>query len=63
MELDDEATALPTIDCYPPELANLCVVAVREINEHTASDGCCVVCGVIWPCERAVLAEHNLALF
>lgn len=22
--------------------------------------GLCAVCGYAWPCERAVLAEHNL---
>jgi len=32
------------------------------INDHLDDDGLCAVCGSAFPCERAVLAEHNLDL-
>ncbi|SNQ47517.1 conserved hypothetical protein [Frankia canadensis] len=62
MDLADGATTLPTIDYYPPEIAQLCAVAAREITEHENVRGLCVICGSVWPCGRAVLAEHNLAV-
>lgn len=43
-------------------------IAVRELREHCRCDGAlcagalCAACGAQWPCERATLAEHNLAL-
>lgn len=42
--------------------------AVRELREHCRCDGAlcagalCAACGAQWPCERALLAEHNLAV-
>jgi hypothetical protein len=35
--------------------------AAEVLNEHVNDHGWCVRCGVAFPCERAVLAEHNLA--
>jgi hypothetical protein len=43
-------------------MARLSVLAAQEITSHTCKDGMCVICGTAWPCERAELAEHNLAL-
>jgi hypothetical protein len=38
-------------------------VAAAVLNEHTNDNGCCVACaGVAFPCDLAVLAEHNVAL-
>jgi len=37
-------------------------LATKVLNEHTDLRGLCAVCGCAFPCERAVLAEHNLAL-
>jgi hypothetical protein len=36
-------------------------VATRVMYEHTNDCDLCAVCGCAWPCERVVLAEHNLA--
>lgn len=36
--------------------------AAEVLNEHANDHGWCVRCGKAFPCERAVLAEHNLAL-
>lgn len=46
-----------------PELMALLALATRVINDHVDDGGLCAVCGSAFPCERAVLAEHNLALF
>jgi len=45
-----------------PELEALRALASRVINQHVDDRGLCAVCGSAFPCERAVLAEHNLAL-
>lgn len=45
----------------PPELEALISLATRVLNEHTNQAGLCALCGCAWPCESAVLAEHNLA--
>ncbi|WP_239307896.1 MULTISPECIES: hypothetical protein [unclassified Frankia] len=37
-------------------------LATVVLNEHANDHGLCVVCGCAFPCERAVLAEHNPAL-
>lgn len=37
-------------------------LATAVLNEHTNDHDLCAVCGCAFPCERAVLAEHNLAL-
>jgi len=44
------------------EIDVLISLATHVLNEHTNTDGLCAVCGCAFPCERAVLAEHNLAL-
>lgn len=45
----------------PPEFEAMIKLATQALNEHTDDTGLCAVCGCTWPCERAVLAEHNLA--
>jgi len=45
-----------------PEFEALLTLATRVINEHVDDRGLCGVCGSAFPCERAVLAEHNLDL-
>ena len=46
----------------------LCVIEALHqlasvvLNEHTNDHGLCAVCGSVFPCERAVLADHNFAL-
>lgn len=44
------------------EIAALHQLATVVLNEHTNDLGLCVVCGCAFPCERAVLADHNLTL-
>lgn len=43
-------------------LAPMRVTAVRALRQHiSGGQGQCVVCGSVWPCQRAIQAEHNLA--
>jgi hypothetical protein len=49
-------------DYFSPELVRLCAMATRVLNEHTNDHDLCGVGGCAWPCPRAALAEHNLAL-
>jgi len=44
------------------EFEALRALATRVINEHVDDCGLCAVCGSAFPCELAVLAEHNLGL-
>ncbi len=44
------------------EVEALHQLATVVLNEHTNDHGLCAVCGCAFPCARAVLAEHNLAL-
>lgn len=44
------------------EMDALHQLATVVLNEHTNDHDLCAVCGSAFPCERAVLAEHNLAL-
>jgi len=50
------------IQSFGTELDQLRSLATRMLNEHTNDHDLCAVCGSAWPCERAVLADHNLAL-
>lgn len=43
-------------------VAALHQLALVILNEHTNDHGRCAVCGCAFPCVRAVLADHNLAL-
>lgn len=44
------------------EMDALHQLATTVLHKHTNDLGLCAVCGCAFPCERAVLAEHNLAL-
>lgn len=44
------------------EIDALHQLATVVLNEHTDDHGLCAVCGCAFPCERAVLADHNLTL-
>ncbi len=44
-------------------LERLRQTARREINRHINVNGRCGVCAVVFPCERAVLAEMVLGSF
>ena len=50
----DNTTALA--DCEA-----LSSLTVTVLNEHTNHADLCATCGCAWPCERAVLADHNVA--
>jgi hypothetical protein len=60
MEPQATVTVAPTGD-LPSELAQLCRTAASILDSHVDDHGLCAVCESAWPCERAVLAEHNLA--
>ena len=49
-------------DACQPQMARLRTVAVGVLNSHASDHGRCAVCAAEWPCDRAVLAEHNLAI-
>lgn len=57
MTSQDTAASLGGGD-LPAGLEALSSLAVRVLNDHANR---AEVCGCAWPCERAVLAEHNLA--
>jgi hypothetical protein len=42
------------------EFAALISLATRTLNTHINDADLCAMCARAWPCERAVLAEHNL---
>ena len=44
------------------DLERLGRLAVAILNWHVNDNGLCAVCGCDFPCESAVLAEHNAAL-
>lgn len=45
----------------PPDLDALIGLAAHVLNTHTNDADPCAMCGCAWPCQWAVLAEHNLA--
>jgi hypothetical protein len=53
---------IPVLDPLPVVLELMGELAASVLNEHIDETGLCVVCGSAWPCERVVLAEHNLAM-
>jgi hypothetical protein len=48
-------------DRFPAELIHLTATAIDVLDKHVNLDGRCAACGDRWPCERARLADHNLA--
>lgn len=57
-------TSRPTADttAVPDILLAVYSLAARELTLHRSQHGVCAHCGLRWPCDVAVLAEHNLAL-
>jgi hypothetical protein len=43
-------------------LERLSALATEVLGDHVSDADLCVVCGSAWPCERARLAAHNLAV-
>ena len=56
------ATDHHPVDSLTAELERLTRLASVVLNEHTNHEGLYAVCGGAFPCEAAVLAEHNTAL-
>jgi len=48
-------------DLVRDPLTVLATLGASVLNEHIDQTGLCAVCESAWPCERALLAEHNLA--
>jgi hypothetical protein len=46
--------------CLTPEITILIRTATHETNKHTSDHARRVDGGSAWPCERTLLAEHNL---
>jgi hypothetical protein len=51
-------TIAPALD----KMDRLRQLAAQILSEHTNQDERCAVCDCAFPCDQAVLAEHNLAL-
>ena len=62
MDYQQASVPIPGTDAWQPQLARLRTVAIGVLNSHVNDHGRCAACGSDWPCGRAVLAEHNLAL-
>jgi hypothetical protein len=55
------AESRPT-DALATDIEHLAHLASMVLNAHVNERGLCAVCGCAFPCESAVLAEHNTAL-
>jgi anti-sigma regulatory factor (Ser/Thr protein kinase) len=62
VDYQQAAVPVPGTDALQPQLARFRAVAVGVLNSHVNDHGRCAACGSDWPCGRAVLAEHNLAM-
>lgn len=60
--MTQRSTTTPAMATDGGELESLRTAAVSVLNAHVSDDGLCGVCGRAWPCERVLLAEHNLAV-
>jgi hypothetical protein len=56
------STGVFPVTSIQAELTNLAQLAAAVLNEHVIDNGLCAVCGSAFPCQSAVLAEHNMAL-
>jgi len=50
------------LESVQAELEHLGRLATVVLNEHGNHAGLCATCDTAFPCDSAVLAEHNLAL-
>jgi hypothetical protein len=55
-------TKLYSVASMASDLERLAQLAIVILNQHINDNGLCAVCGCDFPCESAVLAEHNTAL-
>ena len=55
-------TGMYPVDSLTEEIEHLAQLTTVVLNEHVDHDGLCAVCGCAFPCESAVLTEHNVAL-
>ena len=55
-------TKLYSVASVASDLERLAQLAIAVLNQHINDNGLCAVCGCDFPCESAVLAEHNTAL-
>lgn len=62
MERQRATAAEPRRAYLPPEMELLRAVATAVLNEHINDADLCAICGSTWPCERVLLADHNLAV-
>jgi hypothetical protein len=44
------------------ELRQLAALASAVLTEHVSDHEVCAVCRCAWPCDRVILADHNLAV-
>ena len=51
-----------TISTIQTEIEHLAQLATAVLNEHVNEYGLCAVCQCAFPCEFALLADHNVAL-
>ena len=56
------STGVFPVTSIQAELTHLAQLAAAVLNEHVNDSGRCAVCGSAFPCQSAVLAEHNMAL-
>jgi hypothetical protein len=61
MIVGTEAGLYP-LESVQAELEHLGRLATVVLDEHTNHAGLCAICSTTFPCDSAVLAEHNLAL-
>jgi hypothetical protein len=60
MECQGATVAIPRAAHFPPEL--VCSIATTVLNEHVNDANLRAICGSAWPCERVLLADHNLTV-
>lgn len=61
MNRQNATERISVLDSLPITLELLRALAISVLHEHAAAARLCVVCRSAWPCERVVLASHNLA--
>ncbi len=59
---DATAAGQGVVDDLATDIEHLAHLASVVLNMHVNDGGLCAVCGVAFPCELAVTAEHNTAL-
>jgi hypothetical protein len=55
-------TDLHEVAAVPTGIQRLSQLATVVLDEHVNDSGLCALCGCAFPCDLAVLAEHNTAL-